>query len=64
MIGLSERGKVGTVKNPLQRTVTKETAPIEQSKPGELSLIRLKVVEQPQASITNMRIYTLIHKVE
>ena len=47
MIGLSERGKVGTVKKTLQRTVTKEMAPIEQSKP-----------------ITNMRIYTLIHKVE
>ena len=54
MIGLSERGKVGTVKKPLQRTVTKETAPIEQSKPGELSLIRLKVVEQYQETMDNI----------
>ena len=50
MIGLSERGKVGTVKNLLQRTVTKETATIEQSKPWELSLIRLRVVAQYQGS--------------
>ena len=50
MIGLSERGKVGTVKKTLQMTVTKEMAPIEQSKPGEFSLIRLRVVAQYQGN--------------